>query len=131
MAAEPNLKDEMRPDVASLYREEMYTDRRVATIRVMVPVKVDGTDDPSRPREYLGQTQVMTQMGPLPIHAPIEAASLEEALQKFPDAVELAVQEMIEQAREMQRQEASRIVVADGKLGQSLGGKPGGSLLQL
>ena len=48
---------------------------------------------------------------PLPVQAPIEAASLTEAFDKFPEAVQQAVENLIEQAREMQRQEASRIVV--------------------
>ncbi len=125
---EMDIKGEMKPDVNNLYREESYTDRRVATIRVMVPVKADGSEDPSREKEFVGQTQVMSQMGPIPIHAPIEAKTIAEAMEKFPEAVEQAVHDMIEQAREMQRQEASKIVVADGKMA---GGMGGGSILQM
>ena len=44
---------------------------------------------------------------------------LDEAIEKFPEAVNAAVERMVEQAREMQRQEASRIVVP----GQGLGPK--------
>ena len=36
-------------DAASLYREEIITDRKVGTIRLMVPVKSDGTPDTARP----------------------------------------------------------------------------------
>ena len=42
----------------------------------------------------------------MPVHCPIEAASLEEALDKFPEAVNMAVERMVEEAREMQRREA-------------------------
>jgi len=45
------------------------------------------------------------------VQCPIEAKSLDEAIQKFPDAINVAVQRMVEQAREYQRQESSRIVV--------------------
>jgi hypothetical protein len=53
----------------------------------------------------------MSQRGPLPIQAPIEARTLSEAFDRFPDAVNAAVERIIEQARELQRQEATRIVV--------------------
>src|SRR3989304_1967402 len=38
---------ELKVDTANLYREEMFTDLRVATLRRLVPVRLDGTDDPS------------------------------------------------------------------------------------
>ena len=41
----------------------------------------------------------------------IEAADLEEAMDKFGEAMGQAVERMIEEAREIQRQEASRIIV--------------------
>ena len=53
----------------------------------------------------------MSQRGPLPIQAPIEASSLEDALDKFPDAMNEAVERMVEEVRELQKQEANRIIV--------------------
>jgi hypothetical protein len=108
---EPQKLSDMRVDAAYLYREEIFTDLKIATLRRMTPIKVDGSPDPTRPALYVGQTNVMTGGGMLPIEVPIEAASLEEAMTKFPEAAQEAVQEMIAQVREMQRQEASRIVV--------------------
>ena len=70
---------EVRVDVANLYREEVYTDLRVATIRVLVPVKQDGTQDPSRETLFSGQTTLLSQAGPLPVECPIEAKNLQEA----------------------------------------------------
>ena len=61
--------------------------------------------------DFIGETTLMSQRGPLPVQAPIDAKDLAEAFEKFPEAVNRAVEELIEQAREMQRQEASRIVV--------------------
>ncbi len=112
MSAEgPKSLSDIQVDRDNLYREELYTDLKIASIRVLTPVKVDGQIDTSRPVLYTGETQLMSQMGPVPVHAPIQAANLDEAIQKFPEAVNQAVERLMEEAREIQRREASRIVV--------------------
>jgi hypothetical protein len=103
--------DELTVDRDSLYLEEVFTDLRIATIRRLSPMTADGLPDASRPVLYQGQTQLMSQMGPLPVSCAIEAASLNEAMDKFPEAIAAAVERMIEEAREAQREEASRIIV--------------------
>lgn len=103
--------NEMQIDCNNLYREESYSDLKVGTIRVLIPVKADGTPDASRETVFSGETQLLTQMGMVPVHCRIEAKSLDEAIQGFPRAVSEAVERMIEEAREYQRKEASRIVV--------------------
>ena len=113
--------DQIQVDQQNLYREESITDLRVATIRRLIPINTDGTDDISRPVQYIGSTQIISQMGPLPISAPIEAASLQEAIEKFPQAIKDAVDQMVEEAKEYRRQESSRIVVP----GTMPGGVPG------
>ena len=113
--------DQIQVDQQNLYREESITDLRVATIRRLIPINADGTDDESRPTQYIGSTQIISQMGPLPISAPIEAASLQEAIEKFPQAIKDAVDQMVEEAKEYRRQESSRIVVP----GTMPGGTPG------
>ena len=60
-------------DAKSLYREEIYTDRKMGTLRVMLPVTASGDPDKARPTLYLGEAQLMTNMGPLPISFEIEA----------------------------------------------------------
>ncbi|TFG95017.1 MAG: cytoplasmic protein [Myxococcales bacterium] len=102
---------DLKVDTANLYREEMFTDLRVATLRRLVPVRLDGTDDPSRPILFSAQTTLMTQAGPVPVSAAIEATTLLEATQKFPEAIQAAVERLVEEARELQRREMSRIVV--------------------
>lgn len=102
---------EIQVDTSNLYREEIVTDLKVASIRRLTPIKPDGSPDPSRRPLYSGETTIMSQAGPLPVHGAIEANSLEEAIEKFPEAINVAVQRMVDQAREYQRQEASRIVV--------------------
>ena len=117
---------EIRVNEQNLYREEVYTDLRVATIRRLVPVKSDGTVDASRQELFSGQTNLMSQAGPLPVECPIDAASLDDALAKFPDAIKQAVEHLVEEAKEMRRREASRIVVPGGPLP---GGGGGGGLV--
>ena len=114
---------DIKVDPNNLYREEVFTDLRIATIRRLVPVTVDGSDDPSRPALYSAQTTLMSQAGPLPVESPIEATSLEDAAAKFPEAIQQAVDRLVEEAREMRRREASRIVVPSG---MPPGGGPGG-----
>lgn len=117
--AQASPVDEIQVDVNNLYREEIFTDLKVATIRRLSPILQDGSDDASRPVIYVGQTTLLSQAGPVPVQCPIEAASLQDAMAAFPDAVNQTVERMIEEAREMQRQEASRIVVP----GREPGGK--------
>ena len=100
-------------DASNLYREESYTDLKVASLRRLVPILPSGEPDPAREARWIAQTQLMSQVGPVPVSALIEAKSLAEAIAKFPEAVGRAVEEMIEEAREIQRAEASRIVVPD------------------
>lgn len=122
MSEESNPLGEISVDQDNLYREETFTDLKVASIRRLTPIKVDGSDDSNRPVLFVGETTLMSQRGPLPINCPIEATTLEEALDAFPEAVQAAIERLMEEAREMQRQEASRIVVP----GQAPPGPGGG-----
>ena len=72
---------------------------------------------------YSGQTQLLTPAGVLPLGFEIEAMSLEEALKKFPEGVKVALEQAIDEAREMRREAASRIVVPD--VGSGVGPGPG------
>jgi len=54
-------------DSTQIYREETFTDRKVGTIRRLTPVGADGSADAARPVIYVGQAQVMTPMGAVPI----------------------------------------------------------------
>src|SRR5512146_1639452 len=123
MAAKSDLP-EVRLDPSGLYREEIYTDRRAGTIRRLTPVTVDGATDPSRPVLFSGQTQLLTPAGVLPLVFELEAGTLDEALQQFPEGVKAALEQAIEEAREMRRESASRIVVPE--VGASVGPGSGG-----
>ena len=109
--SEPLNLNDIRVNADNLYREEMITDLRVATMRQLIPIKPDGSRDEGREPIFIGQTHVMTSMGAVPIEAPLDAATLQEAMEKYPEAIREAIAKMVDEVREMQRQEASRIVV--------------------
>jgi hypothetical protein len=111
MSDEKNPMADMSVDLSNLYKEESFTDLKVASVKQLTPITVDGARDENRAIIFIGQTQLMSQMGPVPVQCEIEAETLEEALGKFPAAVQVAVEKMIEEAKEMQRQEANKIVI--------------------
>ncbi len=112
---------EITVDVDNLHREEVFTDLHAASIRRLTPVKADGSPDTSRDVMYIGETNLMTQMGPLPVQFPIEAKSLDDAFNQFSEGVKGAVERLNERAKEMVREESSRIVVP-GTAPPGLGG---------
>ena len=128
MAQDQQQLPEIKLDATQLYREEIFTDRKAGTLRRLVPVLPDGKDDPARPVLYSGQTQLLTPAGVLPLAFELEAASLEDACNKFPEAVKIAIEQAIEEAREMRREQASRIVVPDAG---GMGGPPPGGRIKL
>ena len=95
-------------DQTNLYREESYTDLKVASIRKLVPIRADGSEDTERQPVFLGHTQLMSPEGPVPLQAKLEGGSLEEAMAAFPAAMQQALAEMMEQVRQMQRQQQNQ-----------------------
>ena len=128
MSEETSPLGDIAVDQNNLYREETFTDLKVASVRRLTPVTAEGLDDPSRPTLFIGETTLMSARGPLPINCPIDAPSLPEAFEAFPQAVQAAVERMMEEAREMQRQEANRIVVP-GQGGMPGAGGGGGRII--
>jgi hypothetical protein len=107
----PNGLDTLTIDTANLFREESITDTQSANIKQLIPINLDGTEDSSRERQFVGDTTLMTQMGPIPVQFPIPAKNLQEAFTMFPEGVQGAVEKLQERAQDMAREEASRIVV--------------------
>ena len=122
MAAQNDLP-EVELDPKALYREDVFTDRRAGSIRRLTPVTSEGAPDATRPVLFSGQTQLLTPAGVLPLGFEIEARTLEEALRKFPEGVKVALEQAIDEARELRREAASRIVVPE--VGGGLGPGPG------
>jgi hypothetical protein len=108
---EQKERDWNKVDVNNLYREETFTDLKVASIRRLTPLKPDGSPDGSRKTIFLGQTHVVTPVGALPVQCTLDAETIEEAARKFPEAIAKAVEKMIAEVKELQRKEESRIVV--------------------
>ena len=131
MAADPSQTSaSLTVDVDNLYREESFTDLKAANIKCLTPVTKNGDSDESRTTQYIGDTTLMTQMGPIPVQFPLDAASLGEAFEKFPDGVQDAIERLQERAQEMAREEASRIVVPGAPgAGPAPGTGPGGKLI--
>jgi len=125
MASQPDMP-EVKLDPASLYQEEIFTDRHAGTIRRLKPITVDGAPDPTRPVLFSGQTQLLTPAGVLPLVFEIDATTLNEAVTRFPEGVKVALEQAIDEAREMRREAASRIVVPDVGGGQIGPGPSGG-----
>lgn len=122
----PDQEPDIRMDTANLYREEVFTDNAVGTLRRLQPVTADGELDPSRAVQFVGSTQVLTTAGPLPLSFEIEAATLTEAATAFGEAARQAFEQTMEELRELQRQQASSIVVPKGGMGGGMGGGFGG-----
>jgi hypothetical protein len=111
MATRPDQAAELKVDPNALFLEEIFTDRRVGTIRRLTPVKKDGVRDPARPVLYVGETQVLTPAGALPIAFEIGAGSLEDAAEKFGTLAKEAIERTVKELQELRRQAASSIVV--------------------
>jgi hypothetical protein len=110
MAETDNNSIDFSVDRSNLYREESYTDLKVGNIRRLIPVKPDGSEDKTRNTIFVGQTNLMTPNGPLPIQGVIRAKELQQAVKRFPEAMEEAVERMMEEAQKMKDQQGSEII---------------------
>ncbi len=122
MALDERTAD-LRMDAANLYREEIVSDRGAGTIRVMTPVTRDGAVDPRRKTLYVGEAQILTPVGALPIAFEIAADSLGEAADKFAAGAQVAVEQAVSELQQMRREAASGLVIADQM--------PGGGRIQM
>jgi hypothetical protein len=119
---------ELKIDPNSLYMEEIFTDRRIGTIRRLTPVNEEGQRDTARAVLYMGETQVLTPAGALPIGFEIGAGSLGEAAEKFGQLAKEAIERTVKELQELRRQAASQIVIPQGGLPPTGGMGPGGKI---
>ena len=126
----PGGTRDAKMDAASLYREEVYTDRAAATLRVLLPVTRDGTPDASRSTIYMGEAQILTNMGPLPISFEIDADNLADAVAGYGEAARAGIENAMRELQEMRRQASSSLVIPQGGM-PNLGGGGGGGKIQL
>ena len=118
---------EPQMNAAALYREDVFTDQRVGTVRRLTPVKSDGSDDPSRPLLFVGQATVMTPMGSLPLSFELDAKNLADAIAAFGPAAQQAIEDTARELQELRRQAASSIVIPEAGTAalKGMGGKGG------
>ena len=119
MVEDPKKDVDFRIDRSNLYREESFTDLKVGTIKLLNPVKADGSDDKTRKKIFVGNTNVMTPQGPIPIQGMVQAKELQQAVKKFPEAMEAAMDRLIEEAKKYQEQqqaEDSQIQKPDSRI---------------
>lgn len=129
--ADPTSID-IEVDPNDLYKEEVFTDRKAGTIRRLTPVTPNGDVDDSRPVSYIGQAQLLTPMGSVPLAFEIEAASLDEAARKFTAGAQAAIEETRKELEDMRRESASSIVMPQGgDAGMGPAGLPGGGRFKL
>jgi len=121
-------------DPAGLYREDTYTDRRIGTIRVLTPVKPDGTVDLGRKVLFAGEAQILTQTGVLPLGFDIEASSLDDAVEKFAAAAKAAIERTVRELQELRAKPRRRChprAHAPDPRGGPGGMRGGGGLIEL
>ena len=105
MVEDPKQDVDFKIDRSNLYREESFTDLKVGTIKCLTPIKTDGSEDKTRKKIFVGNTNVMTPQGPIPIQGMIQAKELQQAIKKFPEAMEAAMDRLIEEAQKYQEQQ--------------------------
>lgn len=120
---------EIAMDRMSLYREDTFTDRRVGTLQRLTPVTPNGDPDATRPVLYVGQTQVLTPAGALPLTFEVEASSLDDAVAKFGELAQQALARTVRRLEELRREQASSIIVP-GTAPPQGGPGPGGRLIR-
>jgi len=86
----------------NLYKEESFTDVRVAAIRRLTPVKPDGSEDDSRDPIFMGQSQLMTPSGPIMLQSLLDAKTFEESMEKFPAAMQKEMDRVVAEVKEKQ-----------------------------
>jgi len=105
MPEDQETMSEFVVDRSNLYQEETYTDLKMGSIKRLTPVRPDGTVDKSRKVVFVGQTNVMTPHGPLPIQNVIAAKELQQAIKKFPEAMQAAMDRLVAEAKKYQEQQ--------------------------
>ena len=109
MAEDQTNSIEFKVDKGNLYREESFTDLKVGAIRRLTPVTPDGSADKTRNPIFVGHSSIMSPNGPLPIQNVIKAKELQQAIKKFPEAMQEALERLIEEVKKMQENEPSPI----------------------
>lgn len=115
--AQSNEYPDFKVDRSNLYLEESFTDLTVGAIRRLSPVKPDGSPDKTRKTVFVGQTQLLTPQGSVPIQGVIKAKDLQQAIKRFPEAMQAAFDKLMEDIKKMREEESP--IVAPGRKDES------------
>ena len=134
--ADTRTQNDAAMDADALYREEIVTDRRIGTIRMLVPITSSGATDAARKTVYTGEAQIMTNMGALPVSFDIEADTLAQAVANYGDAARAGIERTMQELQDLRRKASSGLMVpsaggASALTGGGMGGMPGGGKIQL
>lgn len=103
-------------DRSNLYLEESFTDLKAGTVKRLKPVRPDGSPDKTRKTVFVGHTSILTPNGPLPIQNVIAAKELQQAIKRFPEAMQAAMEQLMEEVKKYQEQEQSQIQKPDSRI---------------
>ncbi len=107
---------EFTMDRSNLYLEESFTDLKAGTVKRLRPVRPDGSQDKTRKTVFVGHTSILTPNGSLPIQNVIAAKELQQAIKKFPEAMQAAMEQLMEEVKKYQEQEQSQIQKPDSRI---------------
>ena len=107
---------EFKIDRSNLYQEESFTDLKAGTVKRLTPVRPDGSPDKTRKTVFVGHASILTPNGPLPIQNVIAAKELQQAIKKFPEAMQAAMEQLVEEVKKYQEQEQSQIQKPDSRI---------------
>jgi hypothetical protein len=131
---------EITLDASDLWREEVVTDRKNGIMRMLTPITPDGSVDAARKTVFVGEAQLMTNLGALPVPFEIPGDDLKAAVANFNDAAKAAIERTVQELQDLRRQAASSLVIppAGTNLGNGgmggmggLGGGFGGGKIQM
>jgi hypothetical protein len=115
--SQSNEYPDFKVDRSNLYLEESFTDLTVGAIRRLSPVKPDGSPDKTRKTVFVGQTQLLTPQGSVPIQGVIKAKDLQQAIKRFPEAMQAAFDKLMGDIKKMREEESP--IVAPGRKEES------------
>ena len=115
MSEKPKNSLNFAVDRQNLYLEETFTDLKSASIRRLTPAKPNGSVDKTRKTVFVGQANLMTPNGPLPIQAVIQAKQLQQAIKRYPEAMQAAMDKLADEVEKIRQQEGSSIITPGQK----------------
>ena len=97
-------------DSNNLFKETVYTDRKSGSIKMLEKINIETNTIANDEKLFIGETQIMTPMGALPINFEIPAKTINDAVGEF-EIPQIAINKAVEEIKEMKRKAASSIVV--------------------